>query len=856
MENSEEEVAVVDPVSSGPSRLRFAVDGVRELSERLAPIAVDTALNPEEVSSHTANTGPTTDRVWYVKEKLWDEIVACSSRPGDSKEKAKTTFLTDLDKAYQSKVLETSSKNVRSVCGLPVLSPESKFARVWGHIIMWVDLLYTAFFVPITVGFKMSGGPGAVEAGFGDIFIKYLDLMAGIIFVMAVVLGFHIGFIAHFHLRRAEVTNGRLVARYYMKKGTFAIDIASAVIYGIQFIHSIVFLLYGNGSSYILQALRYLQLLRMVRLVAVFKMVKRLLVGAPSESAPAWIPMHLVHGVIMLYMLYWIINASACLWFFVGSSYSENGLPNWLSATVGSDCNTVQLTWAQPVEDPDCPDPTRMGFGKAYMLSSYWSVTTMTTVGYGDISPTNFGEMAAAMAVMLAGIMSFAILIGSVQEVFTYASQEAMHASQLRGKLYDVDRWIQQRNLTPEIRNQVRRYFYECWVTAQQSYAADEIFNDLPEHLQGVVAHHLTDTFLAKMRIFSDISDDVRNLLASKLVPVSLTIGQDVCDQGEVADRLWILEKGVMVAIYGGKTYECEEAPSIIGETTVLQTVDPEFELRPCGYRATTNCTLWELDVRDLHVVLRVYPEAAQLIHRGVAAHVLERAGLLESVGGQLNKTALQSLVSDMNIDNSRPASPTNAGSDPVGSSAPPSEAVQDPVERDLGDMGSVAASSLMKLLNTIRSQGRNTCSGEQQPATYSENSHSQEEQPGPEATGTPKKDGIAFASEWRNADLAFEAPEGVVELLQVILAKVNRLESRMEVASEMEGKEESTHHISPTRAQTHRRPSSPSMVVGGPSRMRFASAASAVLSAGRAMNHRPDARMDHYFRRSNSEDR
>lgn len=42
----------------------------------------------------------------------------------------------------------------------------------------------------------------------------------------------------------------------------------------------------------------------------------------------------------------------------------------------------------------------------------------MATVGYGDISPTNIGEIFTAIVVMLMGIMIFAILISSMQEIF------------------------------------------------------------------------------------------------------------------------------------------------------------------------------------------------------------------------------------------------------------------------------------------------------------------------------------------------------------------------------------------------------------------------------------------------------
>lgn len=54
----------------------------------------------------------------------------------------------------------------------------------------------------------------------------------------------------------------------------------------------------------------------------------------------------------------------------------------------------------------------------SYGNSLYWAVTTMTTVGYGDISPhTTVGKVVACL-VMLVGIGFFAILTGAIAQQF------------------------------------------------------------------------------------------------------------------------------------------------------------------------------------------------------------------------------------------------------------------------------------------------------------------------------------------------------------------------------------------------------------------------------------------------------
>lgn len=49
-----------------------------------------------------------------------------------------------------------------------------------------------------------------------------------------------------------------------------------------------------------------------------------------------------------------------------------------------------------------------------YTTSYYWAVTTMTTVGYGDLAATNVVEMVYAILVMVGGKLLFGFILGTV----------------------------------------------------------------------------------------------------------------------------------------------------------------------------------------------------------------------------------------------------------------------------------------------------------------------------------------------------------------------------------------------------------------------------------------------------------
>jgi len=54
-----------------------------------------------------------------------------------------------------------------------------------------------------------------------------------------------------------------------------------------------------------------------------------------------------------------------------------------------------------------------------YMASLYFIITTMTTVGYGDISGHNTLERTVSIFMMLIGVMSFTFITGSLASIIS-----------------------------------------------------------------------------------------------------------------------------------------------------------------------------------------------------------------------------------------------------------------------------------------------------------------------------------------------------------------------------------------------------------------------------------------------------
>ncbi len=238
-----------------------------------------------------------------------------------------------------------------------------------------------------------------------------------------------------------------------------------------------------------------------------------------------------------------------------------------------------------------------------YQSALYWTITTLTTVGYGDITPVGQGQTAYTMVAMAIGAAMYGYIIGNVASLL--ANVDVLRARHL-GRLETINNFMRDRGVPRDLQARVRDYYNYRWESrlGQQS----EMLADLPKPLRVDIALHLNRNILRKVPLFETASDEFLRELVLQLEPMVFVPGQALMRRGEPGRELFFINKG-NVEVLGPDDNEAIAVLSdgdFVGEMALLDSAPRANTVRAIDY-----CNVYGLDRAAFAKALQDFPEIA-----------------------------------------------------------------------------------------------------------------------------------------------------------------------------------------------------------------------------------------------------
>ncbi|CAG09340.1 unnamed protein product [Tetraodon nigroviridis] len=303
-------------------------------------------------------------------------------------------------------------------------------------------------------------------------------------------------------------------------------------------------------------------------------------------------------AVLMLLMCIFALIAHwlACIWYAIGNvemSYLEHKI-GWLDnlgVSIGKRYNT-----SDPYSGPSIKDK--------YVTALYFTFSSLTSVGFGNVSPNTNSEKIFSICVMLIGSLMYASIFGNVSAIIQrlYSGTARYHAQMLR-----VKEFIRFHQIPNPLRQRLEEYFQHSW-TYTNGIDMNTVLKGFPECLQADICLHLNRNLLHNCKAFQGATKGCLRALAMRFRTTHAPPGDTLVHSGDVLTALYFLCRGsieilkddIVVAILGKN--------DIFGEMIHLYSKPGKSN---ADVRALSYCDLSTIQREDLLEVIDMYPEFA-----------------------------------------------------------------------------------------------------------------------------------------------------------------------------------------------------------------------------------------------------
>ncbi|XP_050535811.1 potassium voltage-gated channel subfamily H member 2 isoform X3 [Daktulosphaira vitifoliae] len=460
----------------------------------------------------------------------------------------------------------------------------SPFKAVWDWIILLL-VIYTAIFTPYFAAFLLNEphfkGPRPLKFSFDDPLVA-VDFFVDITFIIDIAINFRTTYV---NKNDEVVSTPSKIALHYFR-GWFLIDLVAAIPFDLMIAGSSaetdeLSMETQQKTEETTTLIGLLKTARLLRLVRVARKIDRY-----SEYGAA---------VLLLLMATFALIAHwlACIWYAIGNAERPHlaSKVGWLDILAN---DTHQFYSHNNTGGPS--------IRSRYITALYFTFSSLTSVGFGNVAPNTDAEKAFTICVMLVGSLMYASIFGNVSAIIQrlYSGTARYHTQMLR-----VREFIRFHQIPNPLRQRLEEYFQHAW-TYTNGIDMNSVLKGFPECLQADICLHLNRNLLKNCSAFNGASPGCLRALSLKFRTTHAPPGDTLVHQGDVLTSLYFISRGSIEILKDNVVMAILSKNDIFGENPCKHAT---IGKSCCNVRALTYCDLHKIDRSDLLEVLDLYPE-------------------------------------------------------------------------------------------------------------------------------------------------------------------------------------------------------------------------------------------------------
>uniref|UniRef100_A0A3Q3VRW1 Voltage-gated delayed rectifier potassium channel KCNH4 n=1 Tax=Mola mola TaxID=94237 RepID=A0A3Q3VRW1_MOLML len=454
------------------------------------------------------------------------------------------------------------------------------FKACWDWLIL-LATFYVAVTVPYNVCFTVVGrrdeGSSAPRSP-----PSVSDILVEILFILDILLNFRTTFVS---TSGQVVYDARSICVHYVTTWLF-VDLIAALPFDLLYAFNIN-VYFG------------VHLLKTVRLLRLLRLLQKL----ERYSQYSAVVLTLLMSMFAL-LAHWMacLTPSFSLAKRLGTPYFVSPLNTMVPATANSS------QWNASGSEVGGGGLGVLGGGpsmrSSYVTSLYFALSSLTSVGFGNVSANTNSEKIFSICTMLIGALMHAVVFGNVTAIIQrmYSRRSLYHT-----RTKDLKDFIRVHRLPKAMEQRMLECFQTTW-SVNNGIDVSELLKDFPDELRADIAMHLNKELL-QLPLFESAS---RGCLRS----LSLIIKTSFCAPGEFLIR----QGDALQAIY----FVCSGSMEVLKDNTVLailgkgdligaDSLTKEQVIKTnANVKALTYCDLQYISLKGFREVLRLYPEYAQ----------------------------------------------------------------------------------------------------------------------------------------------------------------------------------------------------------------------------------------------------